>query len=48
MPQYGEEHTNVATIEGPLSWSEAIRHNMGKLVGNVRTYRVDKLRMSKA
>ena len=38
----------MATIEGPLSWSEAIRHNMWKLVGNVRTHTVDKLRKSKA
>jgi hypothetical protein len=28
LPQDGEEHANVAIFEGPLSWSEAIRHNM--------------------
>ena len=48
LPQHSEERANVALIEGPLSWSEAIRHNMEKLVGNVRTslYRVEKLRKS--
>ena len=48
MPQHGDERANVAIIEGPLSWSEAIRHNMEKLISNIRNslYRVEKLRNS--
>ena len=36
----------MAIIKSPLSWSEAIRNDMWKLMGNVRTslYRVVKLK----
>jgi hypothetical protein len=38
----------MAITEDPLIWSEASRHNMEKLMGNVRNslYRVEKLRNS--
>lgn len=35
----------MAMLEDPVSWSEALVHNMGKIMGNVRNslYRVAKL-----
>ena len=44
----GEEWANVIMCENPLSWREAIRNNMWKFLGNVRTslYRVEELRNS--
>ena len=49
MPQRGEERENVAIFKKPLSCNEAIRNNMRKLIGNVRTSlnRIEKLRNSK-
>ena len=48
LPQCGEEWANVAIFEDPLSWKEAIRNTMKKLMRNVRTsqYRIEKLRNS--
>jgi hypothetical protein len=28
--EHGKERANVAILEAPLSWSEAIRHNMDR------------------
>ena len=38
----------MVIIEGPLSWSEAIRHYVGRLMDNVQSslYEVEKLRNS--
>ena len=38
----------MAILKAPLSWSEAIRNNMWKLMGNIRNslHRVEKLRNS--
>ena len=49
LPQRGEERANVAIVEDPLSWNEAIRVNMRKLMSNVRSslYRMEKLRKSR-
>ena len=49
LPQRGEERANVAIVEDPLSWNEAIRVNMGKLMSNVRSslHRMEKLRKSR-
>ena len=48
LPQRGEERANVAILEDHLSWNEAIRMNMGKVMSNVRSslYRMKKLRKS--
>ena len=35
-PQHDEECTNEAIFEDLLSWNEAISHNMGKFMGNIR------------
>ena len=46
MPQHGEEWTNVIVVEVVLSWSEAIGHNIWKLMSIVRTslYRIEKVK----
>ena len=46
MPQHGEEWTNVIVFEVVLSWSEAIGHNIWKLMSIVRTslYRIEKVK----
>ena len=46
MPQHGEESTNVIVFEVVLSWSEAIGHNIWKLMSIVRTslYRIEKVK----
>ena len=46
LPQRGEERANVAILEAPLSLNEAIRHNMQKLMGDIRTslHNIDKLK----
>jgi len=48
LPQRGEERSNVAIIECPLNWSNAIEHNMEKPMDDVRNslYRIEKLRNS--
>ena len=48
LPQRREERANMAILEDPLSWNEAIRNNMRKFMSNVRTslYRIEKLRNS--
>ena len=46
--KHGEKHVNGTIIDDPLSWNEAIRCNMKKLMGNARNslYRIDTLRNS--
>ena len=48
LPQCGEKRANMAIIGGLSSWSEAVWHVMGKLIGDVRTslYVIEKLRNS--